>query len=616
MHYFKCSGSPEVRNRHFLRDYKNEFEHGIKRFEKTLKEEMNQSAENLREDLEASIELNRLSSQIGDSIKGKIQDTIEKIKVLSLPAENIRQSFDSLWTNVAEESLKEIHPKEKRVDLNIRASIQSVITTFLGPDYHRYHRKKSDSSKRIGMNGFEVKDSHLVRGKLTCLKERTETFIEQATDYCRRITEDKQYEAKVAEMLFNDILSQIKQLKEEGIDTSLDYKIDLIIYIEELAVKTFTLNQNKYEEKRSVPVILQKKKDIYYKVFVTKLGQRNSLVEMLLKSIIRDNLEDRLTPTDLLHILRVYGGEVFRGIKALQGSILIDLLAKNTFEGYLRYITNYKEVVKETLTRRSIEGLEKDNRLKLLAKSTLSRIIDELKLAIRTTVGSKKKDFIGTLFSNMQGLKKPHDDMEAYKVVSFDNKKKFGSLLFAQLFSIHKQFEKDIDSWAVSSIIHEKKFEAYAFNEIVGCKAKCPFCDVPCDAHSGGMMSANHNATFHIPLGLRGVVGTHLIAFNCTEGRTAKHQFIINELMKLENYRDVSTIIPCSDEDSDVYWKRVLRDFNEDFARYHKASKANIPHWWYGIQDHHVEEDLAKNYFISCDEIRRKLSEAKCKKYE
>ena len=116
-----------------------------------------------------------------------------------------------------------------------------------------------------------------------------------------------------------------------------------------------------------------------------------------------------------------------------------------------------KDVIKETLTKRSIESLEEDDRLKLLAKSKVSSIIDELQLAIDRTVQNENKDFIGTLFSNMKGLKKPHNDMEAYKMVPFDDKEKLGSFLVTQLSSIQEQFEKDIDSWEVSSKIRWKR---------------------------------------------------------------------------------------------------------------------------------------------------------------
>ena len=631
MHYFNCSGctecSPEVRNRHFLRGYKSEFGDDIKRFGEKLKEELKQSVENLREELETSIYLNQLSSQMDELIKKWVQELTQKIMSKSLTEKNVRRSFDRFWTNVVDAVLKKTNPKEKIV--YIKASVERVIANLLAANVHKYNRRKSDSSNRIDMKDFKVKDSHVTRGNLTRLKERTETVIKQTNDYFKMATEAKQYETKDAELLFNDILSQIKQLKEDGVDTSLDNKVDLMIHIGELAVIYFTFNQKTYEEKSSVPALLQKEKDIYYKVFVTKLGQRDSLVEMMnlfLKSVVKNHLEDRLTNTELMQILRDQEGDVFKSTQALQGSIMVDILAKDTFEGYLRYITQYEEVIKETLTKRSIECLERDNRLKELAKSKLSTIIDELKLAINKTIERENNDFIGTLFSYMKGLKKPHNAIEAYKMVLFDDKEQFVSIPITQLMSsIKEQFEKDIESWETSSLIREKDFTHFAFTEIVGCTTKCPFCKVPCDAHTGGRTQGKHRAILHRPRGLGDMVGAEsrqLKASNCNEGvasETAKRRSKTGKWMKHKDYKDKHPdwiIEPSTDTDREMFWKRVLRDFNKDFARHYNAKKANIPLWWYDIGDHDVEEDLVNNYGVSRDEITERLSKAKCKTSE
>ena len=126
--------------------------------------------------------------------------------------------------------------------------------------------------------------------------------------------------------MFNELLTRIKQLKDDGLETTLDYKVDLMIYMEELAVKNFTSNQNAYEKKSSPQALLQKKKKLYHKIFETKLGEGNALVEMM-KDIVESNLEDRLTHTELMQILRDHGGDVFRSTQALQASIMVDLLA-------------------------------------------------------------------------------------------------------------------------------------------------------------------------------------------------------------------------------------------------------------------------------------------------
>ena len=637
-HYFKCSGcskcSAEVRNRHFLRDYKSEFERDVTRFGIMLNEEVNQSSENLRADLAASIYINKLSSQMDSLIKMKVQELIEKMIAQSrseLTEVKKKRSFDDLWNTVTDEILTKIDRKEKEID--IKASVQNIITSLLGPDVHRYHKKKqqmstdttSNSANTYDEKGFDLQESHVTRGNPVRLKERTATIVEQTSSHCRIVTGGKEYGQKDAETLFNDILTRIKHLKEEGIDTSLDYKVDLIIYMEELAVRNFILNQKTYVKKSSHQALLQKKREIYYKIFDAELGQGNSLVEMmnsLLKGIVESNLDDRLTHTELMQILRDHDGDVFRNTQALQASIMVDLLAKNNFKEYLRYITDYEEVIRETLAKKSIESLEEDNHLKRLAKSKLSSIVEELKQAIKKTVVSPNKDFIGTLFSNMKGLKKPHNDIEAYKMVTLDNKAKFADILIIQLTSsIQKQLEKDIDTWKVSSIIDKKGLTDFAFNEIVGCTKKCPFCKAPCDAHSGGKTSGNHRATLHRPRGLGRKLGTEtrqLKAYDCNEGvaspsakfRTKKGaQYIM-----LRDYRKVYkdwTIEPITDDERELYWKRVLRDFNKEFAQEWNGSEALIPGWWHKIQDHRIEEDLARNYGISRDEIRRTFLKAK-----
>ena len=449
------------------------------------------------------------------------------------------------------------------------------------------------------------------------------------------MTGGKKYEPKDAEMLFKELLEHIQQLKQEGIDTTLDYKVDLIIYMEELSVRNFSSNQKTYEKKSSPRALLEQKKEIYYNIFDWKLGQRNALMEMtksLLKNIVQSNLEDRLTATELMQILRDHEGDVFRNVQALQASIMVDLFAQNTFKEYLKYIEQYEAVIKETLTKRSIECLEEDNRLKKLAKSKMNTVVVKLKNAISETASSGNKDFISALFSNMKDLKKPHNDIEAYKMVTVEDKSQFAATLVTQLTSsIQEQLEKDIDSWEVSSIVREKGFTDFAFNEIVGCTATCPFCKIPCDAHSGGKKSGNHRATVHRSRGLGGAKGTtskQLTAHNCNKGvasPTAKFRNKRGAWIKLGNYREVYpewTIEPSTDDERELYWKRVLRDFNEEFARHYevkkadKVKKANIPDWWYNIQDHHVEENLVTNYGISRDEIRQKLSKTKCKTNE
>ena len=120
--------------------------------------------------------------------------------------------------------------------------------------------------------------------------------------------------------------------------------------------------------------------------------------------------------------------------------------------------------------------MEEKNLLKEHTTLILNRIIAEMKLAVDKTVRSncRSEDFIQTLFSNMNDLKKPHNDIEAYKMVVVDDKVKFASSLINQLGTIQNQLEQGIESWDIATIIERKGLTEFIFKEIIG----CPFCDL------------------------------------------------------------------------------------------------------------------------------------------
>ena len=87
--------------------------------------------------------------------------------------------------------------------------------------------------------------------------------------------------------------------------------------------------------------------------------------------------------------------------------------APHTFRQHTLSIENYEKKIKDTISHKSIACLTEKNRLKKYAKSKLNTIIEDLKDAVVKTVRSdcESEDFIGTLFVNMKGLKKPHNDI-------------------------------------------------------------------------------------------------------------------------------------------------------------------------------------------------------------
>ena len=193
--------------------------------------------------------------------------------------------------------------------------------------------------------------------------------------------------------------------------------------------------------------------------------------EIILK-VIEENLEDQVTCTELLDILRIHQGDIFRSASNLEFASVIEFLIRNSLTEYRLPIEEYKEKIKETINEESIACLEKDDRLKAHVVAKLNTIIAEVECSIEKTVQSQceSKDFIGTLFSNMKGLKKPDNDIETYKMLRIEDKVQFASVLITQLKgSIYERFKKEIGSWDVRKMVQSKRLTEFTFEEIIGC---------------------------------------------------------------------------------------------------------------------------------------------------
>ena len=476
-HYFQCPGcqekdcDEEVRNRQFLRDYKGEFEHDIVRFMRALEEEISQSIKNLVVEL-SSHEDNAKMDKI---LKKKVRKVIDKAK--SLTEKEKKKIFDDMWETETEEIVRK-YPQKKTSANHIKTTVQNTIKASLGPDDFRYIQKKADISNEIGNKDFTFKQEHVNGGQklaphiLRCLRRRTETIVKRAGLHYRKIEKGRKFEQKHAETLFKDIQNRIERIKHEGIETTLDYKVDLMMHIGELAVRDFSLNQTAYEEYRCPRRLLRKKRDAYYEIFLIATGLGNPAVEFgnIICKVTEENLEDRVTCTGLLNTLRIYG-DIFRSAESLITSSITDLM-KDRFREHKLPLVQFETMIKDTIRKKCISCLEEKDRLQCIAKAKLFTVIGEMKDATEKTLYSncKSKDFIGTLFAAMNGLRKPHNDIETYKMVTIDDKVQFAETLIAQLTGpIYEQLQNKIDSWDVARIIERKGFPEFAFKEIVGC---------------------------------------------------------------------------------------------------------------------------------------------------
>ena len=336
--------------------------------------------------------------------------------------------------------------------------------------------------------------------------------------------------------------------------------------------------------------------------------------EDFLKGLILKNVEEQLSCTELLHDLRVHCGEMFRDIKSIQASIMIDLLKENVFEKYIGYIEDYESCMKKQMNRESQKHFVTGKRFESLANIKLSQVITVILQALKDTEETKcsGKTFMKAFFSHIENMKISQNEVGAYLELDVDNPKQFSAIVSEQLGSpAHEDMTKTITSWDVVKKLDEKGLAQFLFTELVGCSAECPFCNVACDAHSGGKTGGKHSAVLHRPQGLAERRNRHtqvLVSGDCCSNVASQKQFLNQEdTKKYIPYKKYHTIYPewtihgNADPYVEKYWKRVLAEYNIRFAEYNTANEADVPEEWsrYTIVD--IAKDIEDNYHIQVD---------------
>ena len=633
MHYLQCMGcekcSNEVRNRHLLVSYEREFKDEVATLHRALLREMESTMDTLEVKLKADSRIHELNTQMDNVLKQKVHDAIRRKKNESFD-DDYEDIFAQLWIEATGDILRKVRYRdEEKVDIN--AAIQGIIINLLGKDSQFYVREIE--GRDIRQQLIEENDHLFVHEKHLQLKgifgrylnlwgnEQDIQRLQGHTDrivqltrkhYDRRSSPSgKTFNHKDCEMMFQDVLKQIDEISDERFKTTVDYKVDLVIHIEELAVKAFTEMHEKYCKESSPKALLDKKKRSYYDLFMIKMGQGDAAAkfcENVLKDMILKNIEDQLSCTELLHTLRVHCGEIFRDIKSLQASIMIDLFQENTFEKYIGYIASYETFIKEKMMTESVRYFSQKDQLKHLGHLKADQIISTIQESVdRTCENSRNEEHcIKTLFSNIENLKIPHTEAAAFLGIDVPDRKQFGAIIYQQLRDpVKKDIVEAINTWAVTQKLEEKNLVDFLFTELVGCSAKCPFCKVPCDTHSGGKTSGNHSSTLHRARGLGGYrfIGNQtLVAEDCRAGVASNTEFLHES--KYTSYKQYYEVFPDwtihgdTDPDVEKYWKWVLAQYNTEFAKYYSARKANIPAEWAKYQRDEIVKDVEDNYHV------------------
>ena len=646
LHYFQCAGCKDcnatVTNRHLLANNEKEFQDDIRFLKRTLLREIESAMDKLEIKMKTDKRIHELSTDMDGILQSKVQEAIRTRKDEHLTDKAIEDIFETLWTEATGDALRNARHAER--DENIEAAVQATLMSLLGTDGHLYlqmqtaiglgrrRNKPRGTPAATSLSIFTVDRNRHMKMTTTWLRlfgNLNEQDVQRFQDmsdgiiadsqkyYTCRSAQGRQFNQTEVELLFIDVMGRIAGIRDDRFKPTNIFKVDLLHHIETLAVTGFTEIHERYLQNSSPMALLAEKKKSYHDLFIIKMGQGDAAAkfcETVLKDMILKNIDEQLSCTELLHDLRVHCGEMFRDIKSIQASIMVQLLKKNNFVQYQRYITNYKNYVQDEMYSESKRYFTNGDRLKELARIKLDDIINKVQQAVDNTVTSvfAVKNFMKTFFSKIESLKISHNEASAYMGLDVQEKKQFGAIIHQQLRgTVRESIMKTINSWNIVDKLDDKGLAEFLFTEVVGCEAKCPFCKVPCDNHSGGKTQGNHSATIHRPQGLGGVrfdrTG-NLVEQDCCSSiasnerfRSLETDYFYQPYKEYNYWYPTWTIHGNANPDVEKYWKWVFAKYNAKFAQHYSALTADIPYQWLLYRKEDIAKDIQDNYHVKVD---------------
>lgn len=552
-------------------------------------------------------------------IQRKYRDVIEErvMKLLSdckdsrLSDEQLTQEFEKMWVK-ATENLPGL--KERDVSACI---LNQLRKNFSNRNVNEKLENVNDL-KEIGKDQFKTRRNHT-----DCFMKRflwtgdLQSFADGVIDTSTRCILDKaKTNEDYHESFTVDLLVKIDEWLKHGYtryNTTAQFEIDLKLHICGIAAREFHRMHQKFLSDNDSRNQLEKYKPQYLSDFLDLYKQRDhcqrkatDFVRCCIKPAVEEYIRRSLGIDIVDEIVTSCHSAEYSSRSFFQYNIQRELLQKEDFKSFVQYISQYEIYVKDWIFQHILQKMSEDRTLCKLKKKHLQVIVKKIKAA--TEWASKGKDGV-LLPDDQQSIVELITKMRKYliKDISLSVEAERSTLFQIQstchpfinslevsIEDLNKQLHEEFSSSVnITETLNKlpNKPQDELFRRVFGCGQKCPFCKVPCEA--GGKEHKLHHASVHRPQGLGRCrkIDTHrLVETLCTTSVHSEHVFK-NKDTKQEwhPYKEYTTYYPDwhippdpSIEASD-YWKYVLVQYNDSFAKEYNAKPADVPEAWRSI---------------------------------
>ncbi|XP_067451228.1 interferon-induced very large GTPase 1-like isoform X3 [Thunnus thynnus] len=600
-------------NVNLIEKYKTDFFKSISSVAEEIKHSVNNK-------LDCALEL-KISSKKVQDIQKKYRGGVENevMKLLSacknsdkLSDEQLTRKFEKMWT----EATKNVSGLKER---DIAACVLNQLSRSFSNQNVDEGLQNIKDLKEIGKDRFKTRREHTdslmkkARYLFWGLGE-LQKFADSVIESCTRFVFDKaKTNTDYQDSFTRDLLEKIDEYLDQSYKhhkTNMQFVFDLKLHMCGIASREFLKMHQKFLSDNDPQIQLQKYKTQYLADFLDLYKQRDDCqrkakgyVKDCIKPAVEESINRSLGINIVDEILTGCHSAEFSSRSFFQYNIQEELLQKDDFASFVKYICNYEIYVKDWIFQQIQQRMSKNKTLCKLKQKNLKVIVDKITAALeQATKGPggvqlpDNNESITELISNMRKylIKDISISEEDEKTTLFQIKStchQFINSLKMSIGDLKEQLQKEFSkSENVTETLNKLpiKPQDELFKRMFGCGKQCPFCKVPCEA--GGKEHKQHHAAVHRPKGLgryRYDGSDKLVATLCTTDVQSERTFEnIDTNWKPHPYKDYTKYYPDwlippdpSIEASD-YWKFVLVKYNDRFAQEYEAKPADVPEAW------------------------------------
>ncbi|XP_060588547.1 interferon-induced very large GTPase 1-like, partial [Ruditapes philippinarum] len=573
--------------------------------------------------------------------------------------EIIDKKFETIWTNIASQSLTRSSGESKLID--IKKIIYNCLNKLFDQDkplLKKFLDKRGentvtitlqDSFENLCLDTSDVKRKNhiLTKDKKESIKESIDILFDRIDDI---LTQQRKNKNKITgsgvTRFFEEVeeyYASFEKQHAEDFSFTISLKMKIFIQIAECAGNIFEMHNTNYEMNFGPEARRKQYKQKMKNIFMSFVHDRKadetaaSEFSYSVKSSVRDSVIKVLSREVKVALCSHIGSMKYHFIT----NLLTDLLSMNDYKSFSEYNHNPKLFAAQWITTRSNTFLfcQPSRKYYSMACSYIKEYFEDVKGSVVKTaeifskrstsdcetveISSPSDDWIDTLSSNLQKCTLSNSQFNLLKNILRQKIEK--ELIIRNLdeseHKLKEEFEK-VDSTTVTWNISERLDPiTEVIKETWGCPDECPFCGEPCarDIHDAEKMP--HFCIQHKPKGCKRI---HLLVSKQLSITTCNFAVSSSDLthtcsvfdyacksdtkktscpLEKHRYRDYKKFIKSWDiePNTDInavckFWMLYLSRFAKDITKDTDIEISNIPASWQDISDKDATESLRKLY--------------------